>query len=565
MAQGGIAVALNAAVVRAVLRTSCLAAAALHAIAGCQEAPRGTGPDGFGGRYHPAGFDAPEAHGPAMKVSGEDCRGCHGYELTGSATAPSCDGCHLEGEDPIAWRSRCTFCHGGELDQTGAPPRDIDGPEVSFPAHTVHVNDGAAAGMDCIQCHVKAVDVLSPGHVFDDDTPGLAEVDMGAGLSPQGSFDGQACSNLYCHGTGRGEDGAARVDAGPQGCTSCHAGVASQAAATASMSGPHGLHLALSGTTCATCHPGVSADGLSIVDRRRHVDGARDVAMTEAGFTFDPMQKTCAGSCHGRGHASLPWLGEGGVYHPAGFAAASMHGPEAELQRQDCRACHGADLTGGAGPGCDSCHAPTWRTDCTFCHGGGLDDTGAPPRDLGSANLTVSQSFVAHPAHVSQGVARASGCAECHAQPADVMSPGHAFDATPAASEVDFRAGRSPGTTYDGDGTCANLYCHGDGRGDNGTATDGMPAPTCAGCHPSRSARDRWETMSGEHKKHLEEGFDCEDCHAEVTADGTTIRDPQLHIDRLRQVRFSVTTITWNPSTRRCTGPCHEDHEDDRW
>ena len=35
-------------------------------------------------------------------------------------------------------------------------------------------------------------------------------------------------------------------------------------------------------------------------------------------------------------------------YHPEGFAAAEVHGPELKLHTQDCRACHGNDLKGGS-------------------------------------------------------------------------------------------------------------------------------------------------------------------------------------------------------------------------
>ena len=532
----------------------------------CQGESSGTGDDaGFGGRYHPADFAAADVHGPATKQGGMDCRGCHGYELTGTATAPSCDGCHLEGEDPTAWRQRCTFCHGGELDDTGAPPRDLSGAAERFPAHTAHVNQGVAAAADCIQCHVKAVDVLSPGHIFDDDTPGVAEVDLGAGLSPQGSFAGETCSNLYCHGSGRGEDGQIATDAGKQTCTSCHAGATSGPAELALMSGAHGAHLAVDSVACATCHPGVSVDGKRITEPATHVDGARDVVIDEPGFAFDRLDKTCTGSCHGFAHAGTGWTGAGGVYHPAGFDAPAMHGTEMELQRQDCRGCHGADLTGGTAQTCDNCHASGWREDCTFCHGGGLNDTGAPPRDLGSGNLTVSQSFVAHTSHVTQGVSRASDCGECHRKPTDVMSAGHAFDDTPGTAELDFSGGRSPAAVYNGNGGCSGLYCHGNGRGDNGVATDGMAKPTCAGCHPDFTTRDRWDSMGGDHKKHLEEGYNCQECHRDVTADGASVIAPLLHIDRARAVRFLVDTITYDPATRRCTGPCHGENHSDTW
>ena len=92
-----------------------------------------------------------------------------------------------------------------------------------------------------------------------------------------------------------------------------------------------------------------------------------------------------------------------------------------------------------------------------------------------------------------------------------------------------------------------------------------MPAPTCAGCHPDVTTRDRWQSMSGDHKTHLERGYGCQECHLDVTTDGVTVIDPQRHIDRLRQVRFVSTTIAWDPATRRCSGSCHGEGHNDTW
>src|SRR3970282_2725558 len=104
---------------------------------GCDLGQYGAG----GGRYHPEGFAAAEIHGLELKQQAQDCRSCHGDELTG-ASAPTCDGCHTPA-DPPAWRSDCTFCHGGVDDTTGAPPRNLDGTtEVqagTLPPHAVHV------------------------------------------------------------------------------------------------------------------------------------------------------------------------------------------------------------------------------------------------------------------------------------------------------------------------------------------------------------------------------------------------------------------------------------------
>jgi predicted CxxxxCH...CXXCH cytochrome family protein len=487
-----------------------------------------------GGRFHPPGYAAPTAHAPDLKQQRADCRACHGVELTGAGLAPNCDSCHRP-----SWRTTCTFCHGGTENTTGAPPRNLDGSaEVAsgmFPAHGKHVTQGLAAGFDCVHCHVKATDVLSPGHIFDK-TPGAAEVDFGTGLSRQGTYDREAgCTNLYCHGNGRGDNGSVAANAGPLGCTSCHAGAASGADGWSQMSGFHGLHLGVDGVSCVNCHSQVTTDGASILDPSLHVNGARDVSIiadpegTEP-VRFDAQNQTCTGTCHGHAHASRPWGGggAGGVYHPAGFVAPTAHGAEMELQRQDCRGCHGQDLTGGtfgsvSTPSCDGCHKPTWRTDCVFCHGGGVNQTGAPPRDLGAQPMTVSQSFVAHPAHVASTLMRPADCTQCHAKPADVLSAGHAFDATPGKAEVDMARGLSSQSTYDGNGTCSSNYCHGNGQGHNGTYRDGSGTPGCGSCHAGpQSGEAAWGTMSGEHRKHLQEGdVSCNDCHQSVTQTNT--------------------------------------------
>lgn len=250
--------------------------------------------------------------------------------------------------------------------------------------------------------------------------------------------------------------------------------------------------------------------------------------------------------------------------HPAGFAAGPVHGVEMTLQKQDCRTCHGADLTGGVGPSCDGCHtlsAPTsWRSQCTYCHGGGDNQTGAPPRHLDGTTDPARAKFAAHGAHVTQGVAAALDCTQCHKKPADVLSAEHAFDATPGAAEVTMAQGLSPAGTYDGKGGCTNLYCHGSGR-TNGTARDGSAALTCAGCHPALNSNEAaWGTMSGEHRLHLElNGVTCGDCHQTVTQNGTTVVQPALHVDGKRQIAFgaAATGMTWTAANRRCNGPCH--------
>jgi predicted CxxxxCH...CXXCH cytochrome family protein len=149
----------------------------------------------------------------------------------------------------------------------------------------------------------------------------------------------------------------------------------------------------------------------------------------------------------------------------------------------------------------------------------------------------------------------------------DVLSPGHAFDDTKGMAEVDLGGGLSPQGTYaSGDG-CQSLYCHGNGQGDNGSAVDGSASMQCDSCHPGLgSSEDAWDSMSGEHRKHLKEGFDCGNCHLDVTQDGLSIWGPLLHVDGANQIRFTDLSISYDPATGRCSGDCHgKNHEDKSW
>ncbi|HUS67947.1 MAG TPA: CxxxxCH/CxxCH domain-containing protein [Kofleriaceae bacterium] len=266
----------------------------------------GTGADGgvgFAGRYHPVGFAAPEQHGPELELQAQDCRACHGEDLTGAATAqnaPSCDSCHTP-SDPPAWRSDCTFCHGGDDNDTGAPPGDLGlAAGASFPGHTSHVTEGIAAAAACTECHAAVDDLLTPGHAFDD-SAGVAEVELAGGRSPAGTYADGTCSNLYCHGSGRGDDGVAQVAMAAPTCAGCHPSIASSSADWSTMSGDHRRHLAL-GYGCEECHQTVTTDSTTIEAPLLHVDRQNQVVFLAATITYAPANRRCTGSCHGQNH-----------------------------------------------------------------------------------------------------------------------------------------------------------------------------------------------------------------------------------------------------------------------
>ena len=262
------------------------------------------------------------------------------------------------------------------------------------------------------------------------------------------------------------------------------------------------------------------------------------------------------GTATGGGGGGAGPLTDGDRYHPIGYSAAEVHGPPTNLMEEDCTECHGADLNGGTSKiGCDECHQDGWRDDCTYCHGGDDDTTGAPPRYIDGSSTPGVVPFDAHTTHGTKTNHPAYGCEQCHDMPTDVMTAGHLFvgDTTPARSEVRFDLGISPNNTYSDQG-CANSYCHGNGRGDNGDMPNDAATPDCETCHAGpNSGALGWQGMSGKHNLHMTNGVACFECHTK-TMTGATITNAANHVNGRIDIGFEG---NFNGSATTCTGLCH--------
>jgi predicted CxxxxCH...CXXCH cytochrome family protein len=263
----------------------------------------GTGPSDPEERYHPEAYAGASLHGPDTRLQMEDCTSCHGENLEGGESQVSCDPCHQP-----EWRTDCIYCHGGDANETGAPPRDIDGEDhpdsITFRAHTTHVSQTTHRALACMECHEQPTDVLSLDHVFDD-SPGVAEVYFGQGLASGAVYDGLGgCSNVYCHGTGGAVNGESQDDGRSLDCEGCHPSVESGPDEWAQMSGEHALHLQ-EGMACADCHNRVVDTSEAIVSPWLHVDGEIDSVFSEPYIAIDAG--TCTGVCHSKVHFWTSW------------------------------------------------------------------------------------------------------------------------------------------------------------------------------------------------------------------------------------------------------------------
>jgi predicted CxxxxCH...CXXCH cytochrome family protein len=465
------------------------------------------------------------------------CTACHGPALEGNGSIPACASCHQNGGSGAPWG--CTMCHGGTNDQSGAPPKatwgntsPADPTNVRIGAHAVHVSGSdMAPAFDCVACHVKPADALSPGHV-DAATATVAFGGIwgkGTGAWNRGTA---ACSNVYCHGAfqnGNASNAPIWTQGQSQGaCGTCHG------------TPPGGTHPVVSSDlkTCVSCH---------------------DQTMSATGALIPPSQggKHLDGVVQG-GHATS-WMDQ----NSPGFHAYSANEGLAA-----CATCHGPTLDGTATvPGCGSCHdqnpshplppgVTSWKQDCTMCHGGTDDGSGAPPRTTwgnNSPNDPTNVRIGAHASHVSgaHGLSLPIACTACHSVPADALAAGH-VDAVVSVtgytgSDPTWKAvaAGAPGwnaTTL----TCSTTYCHGGIAG--GTLTDGkLTAPkwtqvdgtqaACGTCHGSPPVSSWGHGYPPAHNNNA-----CTFCHYDVADDrGTTITNPAAHINGVVDVRVRET------------------------
>jgi hypothetical protein len=89
-------------------------------------------------------------------------------------------------------------------------------------------------------------------------------------------------------------------------CDGCHASVESSRAEWGKMSGHHQYHLD-QGFTCATCHE-TTRDDQTIARGDLHIDGTPEMTPpASSSIVFDPVRKTCDGTCHDERHVNRAW------------------------------------------------------------------------------------------------------------------------------------------------------------------------------------------------------------------------------------------------------------------
>ncbi|HEX9402660.1 MAG TPA: CxxxxCH/CxxCH domain-containing protein [Anaeromyxobacter sp.] len=299
----------------------------------------------------------------------------------------------------------CTGCHGGQDNETGAPPFDTHGvsTSVAVGAHTAHLD----AGVRCDTCHIVPTDAGSPGHM--DTSP--AEVTFGtvAGLDPVYDYTARSCSSVYCHAPPTAPGGAT-PDPSWNGtlagapCGSCHE--------DSPTFGAHQVHLfgkqtndpvISAGVACSDCHGGANRALPTAGTVFAHIDGTAEVTLEWPGrntIRGTYSAGTCTSSyCHGNlarnpktgnspswtetsGQSRCDVCHEGNGFYPTTDTMNGRH----SLHR--CSRCHNSTTSFS----CQGCHAGFGRNPAavdTATHVNGTVDV-SPSVTVGGKTFTIT-------------------------------------------------------------------------------------------------------------------------------------------------------------------------------
>lgn len=432
-------------------------------------------------------------HGKVVLDRGEQgCKKCHGDDFNGGLSDVSCVECHLTS-------GVCASCHGGVVDNSGAPPKGLHGEtetsSLAVGAHTSHMHSELGKSVVCNNCHIVPASILDSTHLDVGTTPldSIAEITFsGLAANPQAEWnrDSATCKNIYCHGNfenGNKDNAPVWTGVNQADCGTCHP----VAHNMSDYHSKHQLYLGPAGLVCGNCHAAEIDTLFQFTNKDLHINGVVDT------LTRDPAL-------------------------------------------------------------CADCHT-TGPDQCIRCHGGQDNQTGAPPTGLNGETSTSDLAVGAHSAHVQNNqFTDAFDCDICHIKPAVVLDTIH-LDGDGIA-EMTFNQLAGDSVKWDRNtATCNYVYCHGDFEGGlhANPIWTGTDQALCGSCH---DVGDNPGSIDAIHDFHVgTAGIRCATCHSTVVDIQKNIIGLDLHVNG--QVDTSVTNQALCNSCHLgeapdCTG-CH--------
>ncbi|WP_242360177.1 CxxxxCH/CxxCH domain-containing protein [Anaeromyxobacter sp. SG17] len=390
------------------------------------------------------------------------CDNCHpGYTITSVNLAKHINGL-VEAENLT-----CSSCHGDnsrvlvmQADPLAiaAPPYgsrgETDSASRSVGQHQAHVNRGNGLSIPnkCRYCHAVPTTF--------DHANGVSQVTFGSLATMDGAtptFDGQTCSNTYCHGSTLGRGGTDHsptwTNPAPVTCTTCHG---------APPPAPHPQD-----ADCIRCHPGYTSTS---VRKATHVNGVSDFPSgCNSCHDIPPMTGEHLEHLHeritcDRCHAGYTTTSENPVLHRNARQDVTLSGWDPTRRTCSNIGCHGSEYWGRTGQAA--------RQSCNQCHG-------VPP---------ASGEHFEHSEYA---------CSRCH-------GTGYSTTTTNSATHMN-NVADVPFAFYDRTTrTCSSTGCHGYQR----WGTPSPVTPNCANCHGFPPAAPHPQDTA------------CQSCHPSMLASG---------------------------------------------
>jgi predicted CxxxxCH...CXXCH cytochrome family protein len=287
------------------------------------------------GLPHPAGYASRASdvfHGPdairflQSDAGATECAGCHGADLDGNPSVPSCNACHAAAGWATAssptWQQNCTFCHGTrtpaldpatQLALAGPPPavnEQVAPTDRAVGAHQRHLGQSPSSnGVACASCHAvpsAATPAAALAHVDGSAVVALATIQGQAGTY---AADTQTCAT-WCHAQPGGTVPAPTwTSTTPLGCTGCHGAPPATGSHPGSPQTTARARERHQFFGCDGCHAAV-ASPTAIVNRTLHVNGTVNVDLPAGVGAYDATTRTCTALCHTAAGipAAQPWI-----------------------------------------------------------------------------------------------------------------------------------------------------------------------------------------------------------------------------------------------------------------
>ncbi|MGC2062402.1 MAG: CxxxxCH/CxxCH domain-containing protein [Thermodesulfovibrionales bacterium] len=526
----------------------------------------------------------------------QDCIVCHGHDVAFNALASPCDTCHGYPPPALAVSDK-------HPDGTGSQTVGM---------HDFHNATNAAGRMIvCDTCHANAVGtgfndngkitlgfLIYPGKGpdgagfkggrYDGQTTAQYDASEPNTIVTNNQADNKKCSSVYCHGGTMQPNGGRPWsywdEPNAAVCLTCH-GASSDDPPT---KGEHVKHAGTSGNNmpCTDCHLGFKPDTIPS-NLPTHVNG-------EANFKFDTGKTYIGAAATYIPDPAGPDAGKDpnlvGLSMPNTFPYTKTYGSCSSVAYchpggspqwgsgalpNSCHTCHsdqGAGANAGLYTGVHSTkHTQSYLIACESCHSrlqsDGSKVTKHSTSGLVSLNQAAEVQFTDKTGTIQYGDAGSTFYyKDLETSPYGVGAVVPAYTAGGSSAGADPKNTNFSWTA----GTCSNIWCHSNANPINGSSGNLYTSPTWAGtaacntCHSA--ATDATRTWSPAHDKHTTSvsgyNFTCDVCHNTVATNNTTVSNPLLHANGVKNVNFNTTYGGQNTpyASPSCSNTyCHSD------